>query len=102
MYPRGTSGATPCCDSCCAALPALQLIQGKLADMYTTTQATRSFIYATAAAADAGWALAASCNSDRAFGRSCRAEPAQSAAVCVCSCLLSAHAGVEKCAHFAC
>lgn len=37
------------------ALPALQLIQAKLADMYTTTQAARSFIYATAAAADEGW-----------------------------------------------
>ncbi|KAL4444700.1 hypothetical protein ABPG77_002517 [Micractinium sp. CCAP 211/92] len=38
-----------------------QLIQGKLADMYTTTQATRSFIYATAAAADAGHANRKDC-----------------------------------------
>ena len=32
----------------------LQLIQGKLADMYTVTAATRAFVYKTAAEADAG------------------------------------------------
>lgn len=32
----------------------LQLIQGKLADMYAATQATRAFIYNTARDADAG------------------------------------------------
>jgi isovaleryl-CoA dehydrogenase len=31
-----------------------QLSQAKLADMYTATVATRSYLYATAAAADAG------------------------------------------------
>ncbi|PSC68944.1 Isovaleryl-dehydrogenase [Micractinium conductrix] len=38
-----------------------QLIQAKLADMYTTTQAARSFVYATAAAADAGRANRKDC-----------------------------------------
>lgn len=38
-----------------------QLIQGKLADMYTTTRATRAFVYATAAAADAGQANRKDC-----------------------------------------
>ena len=33
---------------------ALQLVQGKLADMYTVTQATRALLYRTAAQADAG------------------------------------------------
>lgn len=32
----------------------LQLVQGKLADMYTVTQATRAFVYRTAQAADQG------------------------------------------------
>lgn len=32
----------------------MQLIQGKLADMYTVTAATRAFVYKTAAEADAG------------------------------------------------
>ena len=32
----------------------LQLVQGKLADMYTVTQATRAFVYKTAEAADQG------------------------------------------------
>uniref|UniRef100_A0A1D2ABN2 Isovaleryl-CoA dehydrogenase, mitochondrial n=1 Tax=Auxenochlorella protothecoides TaxID=3075 RepID=A0A1D2ABN2_AUXPR len=36
------------------AIGEFQLIQGKLADMYATSRATRAFIYATAAAADAG------------------------------------------------
>lgn len=31
-----------------------QLIQGKLADMYATTQACRAFVYRTAQAADSG------------------------------------------------
>ncbi len=31
-----------------------QLVQGKLADMYAATKATRAFIYATAREADAG------------------------------------------------
>ena len=35
---------------------ALQLVQGKLADMYTVTQATRALLYRTAAQADAGQA----------------------------------------------
>jgi hypothetical protein len=34
--------------------PPVQLVQGKLADMYTTTRATRAFVHATARAADAG------------------------------------------------
>lgn len=33
--------------------PGMQLIQGKLADMYTVTAATRAFVYKTAAEADA-------------------------------------------------
>jgi alkylation response protein AidB-like acyl-CoA dehydrogenase len=32
----------------------MQLIQGKIADMYTITSATRAFVYKTAAEADAG------------------------------------------------
>jgi len=32
----------------------MQLVQGKLADMYTVTQATRAFVYKTAEAADQG------------------------------------------------
>ena len=32
----------------------VQLIQGKLADMYAATQATRSFVYQAARDADAG------------------------------------------------
>ncbi|GAB4821498.1 hypothetical protein N2152v2_008544 [Parachlorella kessleri] len=38
-----------------------QLVQGKLADMYTTTRATRAFVYATARAADAGQANRKDC-----------------------------------------
>ena len=34
----------------------MQLIQGKIADMYTVTSATRAFVYKTAAEADAGMA----------------------------------------------
>ncbi len=34
--------------------PSLQLVQGKLADMYAATQATRALVYATAREADAG------------------------------------------------
>ena len=37
-------------------VPCLQLVQGKLADMYTVTQATRALLYRTAAQADAGQA----------------------------------------------
>ena len=43
----------------CTAVP--QLIQAKLADMYTTAAATRSFVYATARAADAGRASRKDC-----------------------------------------
>ena len=39
-----------------AVCAGLQLIQGKLADMYTVTAATRAFVYKTAAEADAGHA----------------------------------------------
>lgn len=38
-------------NQCCYLL---QLVQGKLADMYTVTQATRAFVYKTAEAADQG------------------------------------------------
>ena len=38
-----------------------QLIQGKLADMYTVAAATRAFLYATATAADAGRASRKDC-----------------------------------------
>lgn len=40
---------------------ALQLIQGKIADMYTVTAATRAFVYKTAAEADAGRANRKDC-----------------------------------------
>jgi isovaleryl-CoA dehydrogenase len=36
------------------AIGAFQLVQGKLADMYTTTNACRSYVYAVARACDAG------------------------------------------------
>ena len=39
----------------------LQLIQGKIADMYTVTAATRAFVYKTAAEADAGMANRKDC-----------------------------------------
>ncbi len=50
------------CGTICARHPSgvtilcagMQLIQGKLADMYTVTAATRAFVYKTAAEADAG------------------------------------------------
>lgn len=38
-----------------------QLVQGKLADMYTTTSATRAFVYSAARAADAGRANRKDC-----------------------------------------
>ena len=38
-----------------------QLIQGKLADMYTVTAASRAFVYRTAAEADAGRANRKDC-----------------------------------------
>lgn len=38
-----------------------QLIQGKIADMYTATAATRAFVYRTAADADAGHANRKDC-----------------------------------------
>lgn len=44
-----------------AKIGEFQLIQAKLADMYTTTQAARSFIYATVRAADAGRASRKDC-----------------------------------------
>jgi len=37
-----------------ASFLGMQLVQGKLADMYTVTQATRAFVYKTAEAADQG------------------------------------------------
>ena len=40
---------------------ARQLIQGKIADMYTVTAATRAFVYKTAAEADAGMANRKDC-----------------------------------------
>jgi hypothetical protein len=46
---------------CPAPLYVPQLIQAKLADMYTTAAATRSFVYATARAADAGRASRKDC-----------------------------------------
>jgi len=39
---------------CPPASAILQLIQGKLADMYAATQATRAFVYQAAGDADAG------------------------------------------------
>ena len=56
--------ATQYCGHCPAVTllcPAPQLIQAMLANMYTTAAATRSFVYATARAADAGRASRKDC-----------------------------------------
>ena len=67
----GPSFRGSCAHRCCAILLwiasfsnwwlCLQLIQGKIADMYTVAAATRAFVYKTAAEADAGMANRKDC-----------------------------------------
>lgn len=48
---------------CCSIMPATQLIQGKLADMYTVCQASRAYVHWVATQADAGKATRQDCAS---------------------------------------